>query len=164
LNFIAFAGAHVAAVLGLFFVEWSWKMVFLCIGMYYLRMFGITGGYHRYFSHKSFSTGRVFQFVLAWLGGMSMQKGALWWAAAHRHHHKYADKEEDIHSPTLKGFWWSHTGWFLLSNEYVETKWKYIPDLVKYPELVWLNNHHTIPALTMAGLFFAFGGFKLFFW
>jgi len=164
INFIGFAGAHVAALIGLFFVEWSWNLIYWCIAMYYIRMFGITGGYHLYFSHKSYSTSRPFQFVLAFLGGMSLQKGALWWAAHHRHHHKYADQEEDVHSPTLKGFLWSHTGWFLLSNEYVETKWKYIPDFTKYPELLWLNTHHTIPSVILAALLLVFGGFQLFFW
>jgi len=164
INFIFFASLHVFAFVGAFFVPLTWGKLFLCIGLYYLRMFGITGGYHRYFSHKSYSTSRAMQFALAWLGGMSLQKGALWWAAHHRHHHKYADQEEDIHSPTLKGFLWSHTGWFLLSNEYVETKWKYIPDLSRYPELKWLNQHHTVPALTLAIALYVIGGFDYFFW
>jgi stearoyl-CoA desaturase (delta-9 desaturase) len=164
INFLFFASAHVAAVIGLFFVEHSWGMYWVCIGLYYLRMFGITAGYHRFFSHKSYQTSRAFQFVLAWLGGMSLQKGALWWAAAHRHHHKYADHEEDVHSPTLRGFLWSHTGWFLLSNDNVETKWGYIPDLIKYPELVWLNKHHTVPAASLALALYLWGGIPLFYW
>jgi len=164
INFLFFFGLHVYAFVGLFYVEWTSSLIGLCIGLYYLRMFGITGGYHRYFSHKSYSTSRFFQFTLAWLGGMSMQKGALWWAAAHRHHHKYADQEEDIHSPTLRGFLWSHTGWFLLSNDHVDTQWKYIPDLARYPELVWLNEHHTVPPLTLAVGLFIFGGYEKFFW
>jgi len=127
-------------------------------------MFGITAGYHRYFSHKSYQTGRVFQFALAWLGAMSVQKGALWWAAAHRHHHKYADQDEDIHSPTLRGFLWSHSGWFLLSDQNVETKWNYIPDLVKFPELLWLNNHHLVPGVVMGASMWLVGGWQLFYW
>ena len=60
-------------------------------------MFALTGGYHRYFSHNSYKTSRVFQFLLAFTGGMSAQLGALWWAAHHRHHHLYSDTEKDIH-------------------------------------------------------------------
>ena len=76
-------------------------------------MFGITGGYHRYFAHRSYKTSRVFQFVLAWLGCSAVQKGPLWWAAHHRHHHRYSDTPEDLHSPATSGFWWSHVGWIL---------------------------------------------------
>ena len=62
-------------------------------------MFGITAGFHRYFSHRAFRTGRAFQFVLALLGTLSVQKGVLWWAAHHRDHHRYSDGEKDVHSP-----------------------------------------------------------------
>src|SRR5688572_33375201 len=65
---------HAACLLALV-VPFSWSMVGLAVGMYYLRMFGLSTGYHRYFSHRSFKTSRVFQFVLAWLGAMCLQKG-----------------------------------------------------------------------------------------
>ncbi|MDP7571226.1 MAG: fatty acid desaturase, partial [Myxococcota bacterium] len=84
----------------------------LCAALVFVRMFFITAGYHRYFAHRAFRTGRVMQFLLAFGGGMAVQKGALWWAAHHRHHHVYSDQPEDIHSP-MKGFWWSHVGWIL---------------------------------------------------
>ena len=61
------------------------------------------GGYHRYFSHRSYKTSRVFQFLLAFFAMTSAQKGVLWWAAHHRHHHRYSDQEPDFHSPLQKG-------------------------------------------------------------
>src|SRR4249920_3099311 len=69
----------------------------LCVGLYLLRMFGITAGYHRYFSHRAYKTSRFFQFVMAWLGCCAMQKGPLWWSSHHRHHHLHSDDEEDVH-------------------------------------------------------------------
>jgi stearoyl-CoA desaturase (delta-9 desaturase) len=87
--------------------------VAVCIGLYLLRIWAITAGYHRYFAHRTYKTGRVFQFVLAWVGSMSVQKGVLWWAAHHRHHHRESDTEKDIHSPVQRGFWFSHVGWIL---------------------------------------------------
>ncbi len=57
--------------------------------LYVVRMFAVTGGYHRYFSHRTYRTSRVFQFILAFLAQTSAQRGALWWAAHHRHHHRY---------------------------------------------------------------------------
>ena len=95
------------------------------------RTFGVTGGYHRYFSHRAYKTSRVFQFLLAWLAQSSAQKGALWWAAHHRVHHKFSDQPEDVHSPIQRGFWYSHVGWIL--DETTETRWEKIPDLAKYP-------------------------------
>ena len=77
-----------------------------------VRMFFITAGYHRYFSHKSYRLNRFWQFVLAFGGTMASQKGPLWWAAHHRNHHRFSDTERDVHSPK-RGFWWSHIGWIL---------------------------------------------------
>src|SRR5262249_52771061 len=96
-----------------FYTGVTWLDVGVCIGLYYLRMVGITAGYHRSFAHRTFKTSRVMQFFLALLGASAAQKGPLWWAAHHRHHHRYSDLEEDIHSPMLKGFWFSHVGWIL---------------------------------------------------
>jgi stearoyl-CoA desaturase (delta-9 desaturase) len=135
---LPFWGVHVAALVGVIWLGWSWSGLLLAVGLYYLRMFGITAGYHRYFSHRSFKTGRVVQFFFALLGTLSLQKGVCWWAAHHRRHHKYSDQPEDVHSPRQRGFWWSHTGW-ILSPEFEETDWKRIPDLARFPELVWLD-------------------------
>jgi len=78
------------------------------------------------------------QFIIAVWGNTSMQRGALWWAANHRHHHKHSDTEEDIHSPGIKGFWWSHIGWITCKRNF-PTDYSQIKDLAKYPELVFLN-------------------------
>jgi stearoyl-CoA desaturase (delta-9 desaturase) len=106
-------------------------------------MFAITGFYHRYFSHRSFKTSRVVQFFFALLGNSSMQRGPLWWAATHRHHHKHSDEKVDAHSPVQHGFTWSHIGW-LTSMKNFPTNYRVIPDLKKYPELVFLNRFDQI--------------------
>src|SRR5947209_1412966 len=103
---------HVACIL----VIWtgiSRIAVITCLLSYLVRMFGITAGYHRYFSHRTFQTSRFFQFVLACLGASAAQQGPLWWAAHHRNHHKHPDTISDVHSPVVQGFWWSHFGWLL---------------------------------------------------
>lgn len=133
------------------------------VALYVVRMWGVTAGYHRYFSHRSFKTSRVFQFVLAFLAQTSIQKGALWWAAHHRHHHKYSDEAEDIHSPRQQGFWWSHVGW-VVSPRYDETEWQNIKDLAKYPELRFLNRFHGLPAAAYGLALWAIGGWPLFVW
>jgi stearoyl-CoA desaturase (delta-9 desaturase) len=148
---------HVAAVVGVAVLGFSWKGVALCVASYTLRMFAITAGFHRYFSHRSFRLARVPQFLLALLGQTAAQKGVLWWASNHRHHHKYSDRPEDIHSPVQNGFWWSHIGW-ILSGLYDETDFSRIPDLAKYPELRWLNrNQYGATLIYALGLYLAFG-------
>jgi stearoyl-CoA desaturase (delta-9 desaturase) len=105
-------GVHALCVL-LPFVAFSWRIVAFAFGSYLLQVFGITGGYHRYFSHHAFKTSRVFQFVLGWLGCAAMQNGPLWWASGHRRHHRFSDKPGDPHSPVLRGFLYAHIGWVL---------------------------------------------------
>jgi len=128
----------------------------VCLVMYGLRMFAITAGYHRYFSHRSYKTGRVFQFVLGWLGAMAAQKGPLWWAAHHRRHHGASDTAADPHSPVVRGFWWSHVGWFLC-RKYGETDTRFIRDLAAYPELRFLNRFYMLPPAVLAVLMPALG-------
>lgn len=141
----------------------DWKAIALCVSLFLLRKFGITAGYHRYFSHKSFKTSRAFQFVLAWLGCSATQKGPLWWASHHRGHHQNSDGAADIHSPARDGFWWSHIGW-VMSGVYDETDFKRIPDYARYPELRWMNRHHVVPPIVLAVLCWLIGGTKGLVW
>ena len=153
---ILFYLVHVAA-LGIVVVTGvSWQGMAWALGMYYLRMFGLTAGYHRYFSHRSFRTSRPGQFVLALLGTVAVQKGVLWWAAHHRNHHRFSDTPRDIHSPR-RGLWWSHAGW-ILCRKYNRTEVARVRDLARFPELDWLNRHHLlVVVLFAAGLYLVFG-------
>jgi fatty-acid desaturase len=154
---VGFGIIHLAALVGVWRLGFSWSGVALCVGSYYLRMFAITAGFHRYFSHRAYRLARVPQFLLAFLGQTAAQKGVLWWASNHRHHHKYSDRPEDIHSPIQGGFWWSHIGW-ILSPDYTKTDLSRVPDLAKFPELRWLDRREYLPtALFAVGLFLAFG-------
>jgi stearoyl-CoA desaturase (delta-9 desaturase) len=151
-----------ASCLFAFFTGVSAVDVALCLGLFYLRLFGITGGYHRYFSHRSYKTSRVFQFALAWIGCMAIQKGPLWWAAAHRRHHRYSDLPGDPHSPG-EGFWHSHQGW-IFDGSTEETELERIQDFAAYPELVWLNRWHAAPPLVMGIACYAIAGLSGLVW
>lgn len=159
---IPFFLIHVAA-LAAFWLPFNWSLVALCLGLYSVRMFAITAGYHRYFSHRTYKTSRLFQFLLALVGGTTAQKGALWWAAHHRVHHRFSDQEKDIHSPLRTGFWWSHLGW-ILSDAHDETHWDQIQDLTKFPELKWLNRWHLVPPTVLGVALFLIGGWPTFVW
>jgi stearoyl-CoA desaturase (delta-9 desaturase) len=159
---LPFFGMHLACFLA-FFTGVSWYAVLLCVSFYIIRMFGITAGYHRYFSHRAYSTSRIFQFIIALVGCSALQKGPLWWASHHRRHHQHSDQEEDVHSPERMGFWWSHVGW-VLSSKYEETDYGIIKDFTKYPELCWLNRYHIIPGITLAVACFLLGGWQGLVW
>jgi stearoyl-CoA desaturase (Delta-9 desaturase) len=162
LQMIPFLLLHLACF-GVFFTGVSIWAILLCIFLYGARMWGLTAGYHRYFSHRSFKTSRFFQFVLAWIGCSALQKGPLWWAAHHRRHHKYSDQEGDIHSPVQEGFWRSHVGW-ILTEKYHETDIEAIKDFAKYPELRWLNRNHWVPGIVLAVCCFLLLGWQGLFW
>lgn len=131
---------------------------FVCVSLYFIRMFFITGVYHRYFSHRTYKTSRWFQFFLAFMAETSVQKGVLWWAAHHRVHHRTSDTPEDPHSMKLYGFWYSHLGW-ILGPDYKETHFKLIQDYAKFPELRWLNKNHIVPVVFLATVVAALGGY-----
>ena len=145
------------------FVGVSLADVVLCLALYYGRMFFVTAGYHRYFSHRSFKTSRAFQFVLAFLAMTSTQKGILWWAAHHRAHHQYSDTELDIHSPLQSGFWYSHVGW-ILTDRFNETDLPRVRYLQRFPELRWLNRWFLVPPVTLAVVLFLVGGWRALVW
>ncbi len=148
LNLLMFYAVHGVCVAA-FFTNFNSSLAMLAAVSFLIRMFGITGGYHRYFSHRTYKVNRVMQFIMAWIGCSAAQKGPLWWAAHHRAHHQNADGPKDIHSPMQEGFFWSHLGWWL-SDKYDDTDWKKIPDLAQYPELVWMNKNFLIPPLFWA--------------
>lgn len=139
-----------------FWVGWSWTAVAIAVGLYLVRMFAITAFYHRYFAHRTFRTSRLAQFAFAVLGNSAMQRGPLWWASVHRHHHKHSDQEEDLHSPGVSGFLWSHIGW-ITSNRNRPTEYDRIKDLTKFPELVWLNRCDQLVPWLFGGLLWLTG-------
>ena len=142
---IPFALAH-AVCIGAIWTGVQGSDLAMAAGLYALRMFAVTAGYHRYFSHRAFKTGRAFQFILAFVAQSSAQRGVLWWAAHHRHHHRYSDMDNDVHSPVRSGFWYAHLGWFF-AKRHTRTDLAAVRDLAKYPELRWLDRHPYLPAV-----------------
>ena len=145
---LGFVSLHVACLL-LLWLPVSWLSLAACLICYLIRMFGITAGFHRYFAHRTYRTGRVFQCLLACLGTAAAQRGPLWWAAHHRHHHRYADTALDIHSPVVRNLWWAHMGW-ILCRKYDEPDPRWVKDWRIYPELCWLDRHFLVPPTMLA--------------
>jgi stearoyl-CoA desaturase (delta-9 desaturase) len=144
--------------LGVIWVGWSWFAILVTLALYAVRMFAITAFYHRYFSHNAFRTSRPWRFAFAVLGNSAVQRGPLWWASHHRHHHKYADTEKDVHSPLQHGFLWSHMGW-LTSSENFPTRMELVPDWARYPELRWIDRFDMLIPLVLAFSLYVLGVF-----
>ena len=163
-----------AACLLVLLVGFSWPALVVCVALYLLRMFAITGFYHRYFSHKTFKTSRAFQFVMAIWGLTAMQRGPLWWAAHHRHHHRHSDEHPDLHSPKQHGMLWSHMFWFTTEAAF-GTNQKSVHDLAKFPELRFVDRFDTLVyiafgvalfllGLGLAAIGFNTSGWQIFVW
>lgn len=151
------------ALVSLWFVPVTWTGLILLFIMTRVSGLGITVGFHRYLSHHAFKTSRWFQFVMAVAGCTALQKGPLWWVIHHRQHHKHSDAEGDVHSPVRDGFWYGHCGW-LFARDLMTPDTKDIPDLLRYPELVWLDRLWMLPAVAVAGLCYAIGGWSGLVW
>ena len=155
---LPFITVHLAC-LAIFWVDVQPIDWIICGALYVIRMFGITAGFHRYFSHRSFKTSRGFQFFLAFLGQSSAQRGVLWWAATHRYHHKHSDTEQDVHSPVQHGLWYSHVLW-IFSKQGRAADFSLIKDFRKYPELVWLEKWERLPPILLGVLVWAVAGWS----
>jgi stearoyl-CoA desaturase (Delta-9 desaturase) len=148
--------------LGCFAAIWTGvtlEALVICIALYWLRIFAIGAGYHRYFSHRSYSTSRAFQFVLAFMSQTTTQKSVIWWASKHRHHHLHSDTGHDVHSPRHHGFIYSHLGW-IFSRKHDAPDMAKVSDLTRYPELMWLHKFEVLPAVLLAGLCFLLAGWS----
>ena len=148
--------AHLAC-LGILWTGVTPTTLLVCFALYAIRMFAVTAGYHRYFSHRAFKTSRVVQFLLAVAAQTSAHRGIVWWAAKHRAHHKHSDTPQDPHSPRQRGFLFAHLSW-IFSPKTSEADYSYVPDLVRYPELMWLDKHKYLPAIVLGVVVWLVGG------
>ena len=144
------------AVFGVIWVGFSWVALGVCLASYLVRMFAITGFYHRYFSHCSFETNRFWQFIFSVIGSSAVQRGPIWWASQHRHHHRFSDQEPDSHAPSIHGFIWSHVLWFLAERNFPVRK-KYVGDLMKFKELVFIDRFDILVPFIFAWSMFGLG-------
>lgn len=154
---VPFVLVHLVPVLTIFTgIGWAdWKLLLIT---FWTRMFFITGGYHRYFAHRTYKTSRAFQLLLAFGGTTAVQQGPLWWAGHHRLHHRYTDTVQDVHSP-IKGVFYSHVGW-IMASQADETPLDAIADFAKYPELRFLNRNNWIGPWALALLCLWVGGWS----
>jgi len=156
---------HIGAIAALFC--FSWVNLAVAVFLYWLTVdLGISLGYHRLHTHRSYKIPRWLEYFFAVCGASTLEGGPIFWVATHRLHHQLSDKEGDPHSPR-DGAWWAHVGWILTGeSKHNNTRLmaKYAPDLAKYPFYVWLNNWHWVPVVVLAAVLLAIGGLPMMLW
>ncbi len=162
---IAMVLFHAGAIAALFF--FTWKLFFITAALYWATTgLGISLGYHRLHTHRSFKVPTWLDYTFAVCGSLTLEGGPISWVATHRIHHQKSDQDGDPHSPR-DGAWWSHVGWLIFgeSNHNNTTAMsKYAPDLAKRPFYIWLNNYHWLPMVVLGAVLLALGGVPLFLW
>ncbi len=156
---------HIGAIAALFMFSWSALAVALVL--YWVATgFGISLGYHRLHTHRSYKVPKWLEYFFAICGTLTLEGGPIFWVAVHRIHHQKSDKAGDPHSPR-DGAWWAHVGWILLGEtKHNNTRMmsKYAPDLAKDRFYVWLNNYHWLPIVVLAAALWAVGGLPMMLW
>ena len=156
---------HLGAAAALFTFNW-WNLG-AAVSLYWLATgIGISMGYHRLHTHRSYRVPLVLEYLFAVCGALTLEGGPISWVATHRIHHQNSDRSGDPHSPR-DGAWWSHAGWILLgeSNHSNTRKMsKYAPDLAKHRFYILLNNYHWVPSVVLAAALLAVGGLPMVLW
>ncbi len=162
---IVLALLHIGAIAALFF--FSWRNLAITVALYWFATgLGISMGYHRLHTHRSYQVPRWLEYLFAVCGTLTLEGGPLFWVAIHRIHHQNSDQPGDPHSPR-DGAWWSHVGWILFgetNHNNTRSMARYTPDLAKHGFYVWLNNYHWVPLVVLTALMWAVGGFPLVLW
>lgn len=162
---IVLAVLHAGAIASLFF--FSWKNFAVALFLYWMCTgLGISMGYHRLHTHRSYKVPLWLEYFFAVCGSMTLEGGPIFWVGIHRVHHQRSDKPGDPHSPR-DGAWWAHCGWILLGEaKHNNTRLlsKYTPDLAKHRFYIWLNNYHWLPILGLTALLWMFGGLPMVLW
>ena len=165
LNTATLALFHIGAVAALFMFNWR----ALAIAVFLIWMttgLGISMGYHRLHTHRSYKVPVALEYFLAVCGALTLEGGPIFWVATHRIHHQKPDQPGDPHSPR-DGAWWAHMGWILFGearHNNTRLMSKYAPDLAKHRFYVWLNNYHWLPTVGLGLLLLTLGGLPMMLW
>lgn len=157
-SFLGILIFHVLAISAIFTFSWPGVITFLVM-TFVTGCLGITLGFHRLLTHRSFEASKPLKYVLAFFGCLALQGGPVRWVATHRLHHKEADTPKDPHS-SEEGFWWSHLVWNFFRQpelESTDTLKQYAPDIYRDPVLRFMDQHFFWLYLGFTGLLFLAG-------
>ncbi|MCT0204196.1 fatty acid desaturase [Synechococcus sp. CS-602] len=148
---------HVLALVALLPRFWSVPAVVSLLVLYWITAcLGVTVGYHRLLSHRSFRVPHWLERFFATCGALSCQHGPIDWSGLHRHHHKFSDTDVDHHN-SHRGFWWSHMGWMFQTIPATAAVPRLTGDLQRDPYYRWLNNYFLLLQIPLGLLLFWIG-------
>jgi sn-1 stearoyl-lipid 9-desaturase len=155
---------HIGALLALLPSNFSWTGIGLAVFLHWLTGgLGITLGWHRLVTHRSFQTPKWLEYMLVFFGALAMQGGPIWWVGLHRHHHLYSDQDVDHHDSS-KGFWWSHMGW-MFRDVPAETEIpRFTKDIADDRFYQFLDKYFFPLQLVFAAVLFLIGGWTFLLW
>ncbi len=161
---IVMTALHAGALLALLPSNFSWAAIGLAIVMHWVTGgLGITLGWHRLVSHRSFQTPKWLEYLFVFCGTLSMQGGPIWWVGLHRHHHVYSDQDVDHHDSN-KGFWWSHMGWMMYEVPAETEIERFTQDIADDRVYQFLENNFFLIQVAFAGVMYLLGGWPFVVW
>jgi len=163
---IAISLFHVGALLAFIPAFFTWKALATLVALQFAVAMGVTIGYHRLLTHRSFKTIKPIEYLLSWLGSLSLEGGPILWVATHRLHHQHSDKDEDPHSPK-HGFFWSHVLWCFKFDPEFDPFGKYsryAKDIARDRGHVWIERLAPLSQILVAVLLYLFGGWPCVVW
>jgi stearoyl-CoA desaturase (delta-9 desaturase) len=167
------AGCLIGVALSWRFGFMGWLYLAMLVGGWLLTGMGITIGFHRLLTHRSFDTFRPVKLAWMTLGALSVEGSPLVWCAVHRRHHELSDQPGDPHSPhlhgagfwnSLRGLWYGHAGWLFTGYWSAPDKQRYVPDLLTDPALVAVDRLYYLWVLVSLTLPAAIGGLGTWSW
>ncbi len=155
---------HLGAIFAPFY--FSWSALGLCAFLYVVSGMGITLGYHRLLTHRSYGTYRWLEYLIVMAGSLACQGGPVGWTAVHRLHHANPDRQGDPHS-AKEGFWWAHLGWLLQTPPHklnASLRRRLAPDLEQVALYRWLDRTFILNAILLGYALGLLGGWPFVFW
>ena len=172
---IAFMIIPVVALVAAVTLTWGWGITLLDVVIATIAYFGtglgVTVGFHRHFTHKSFKATRPLKVALAVTGSLAFQGSIVSWVADHRRHHAFSDKEGDPHSPWLfgtgplaiaRGFWHAHMGW-LFDRDKTNAR-RFAPDLLADRDIAAVDRQFVLLTAVSLGVPALLGGLLSWSW
>jgi stearoyl-CoA desaturase (delta-9 desaturase) len=164
-TFIGIAGMHLGLIFAPSTFNWPAFAVFLFLNWVTLGL-GVTLGYHRLLSHRSFKATKGLEHFLSLCGALAAQGGPMKWVSTHRVHHAFSDRPQDPHSPR-RGFWWAHMGWLFAYDEILDhptDHWRYAPEIAADPVHRFISDRNILLQIALGLILFMLGGWPFVVW
>jgi fatty-acid desaturase len=163
-TFFFMLAIHVGALFALLPGNFNWSAIAVALVLYWVTGgLGITLGWHRMVSHRSFQTPKWLEYLLVFFGTLAVQGGPIWWVGLHRHHHLYSDQGVDHHDSN-KGFWWSHMQWMFHDVPAEEEIPRFTKDIADDPIYKFLDDYFLLIQVALGVVLYLIGGWSFVVW